>query len=108
MSPEEQKAFMADIGGLNITQIRALIESKYQKITQHGTYYDNGGQYLPPSVYEKMGYDPVAIKALTPSCDRVMHPILGETFRLAILTTGQRGYRGSENSESMSKRPKNT
>ena len=107
MSTAEKQAFMGDIADKNISQIRAILETKFTKRSQHGTYYDHNGEFLPLSVWEKRGYDPEAIKTLTPNSDKRVHPILGETYRVVLIKTGQSGYEGTENAEEMSKRPKN-
>ena len=107
MSIEEKQAFMGDIADKNLSQIRAILETKFRKLSQHGTYYDHNGEFLPLSVWEKRGYDPEAIKTLTPNSDKRVHPILGDTYRVVLIKTGQKGYEGTENAEEMSKRPKN-
>ena len=106
MSIEEKQAFMGDIADKNLSQIRAILETKFRKLSQHGTYYDHNGEFLPLSVWEKRGYDPEAIKTLTPNSDKRVHPILGDTYRVVLIKTGQKGYEGTENAEEMSKRPK--
>ena len=106
MSLAEKQAFMKDIAGKNISEIRAIIETKFRKIAQHGTYYDYEGEFLPLSVWQTRGYDVELIRTMAPSSDRKMHPFLGELFRIVTIKTGQKGYEGTENSEEMSKRPK--
>ena len=104
---DEKEAFMKDICGMSMNQLRPYVENKFQKVEQHGRYYDQGGQFLPLSVWERQGYDPEAIRTKSIAIDKQTHPVLGDTYRVCVLSSGSRGYRGSEASESMSKRPKN-
>ncbi len=47
------------------------------------------GQFLPLSVYEKMGYDTAAIKSKTEPCDIEDHPVLGTTYRVELHGTSR-------------------
>jgi hypothetical protein len=65
-------------------------------------YYADGGEYLPLSVWATRGFDATMIAAKTPERDRRICSILGPTFRVKILSTGNSGTRGTKRASSSS------
>ena len=68
-------------------------------------YFDDKGEFLPLSVWVSQGYDGTDIVANTPATDKKTHPVLGLVYRVAILSTGNRGARGTKESEVICSRP---
>ena len=58
------------------------------------TFFQEGGRFLPLKVWERKGFDPVAIAAHTLPEDITNHPVLGLTYRVRLLATGTRGAKG--------------
>ncbi len=68
-------------------------------------YFDDKGEFLPLSVWVSQGFDGTDIVANTPATDKKTHPVLGLVYRVAILSTGNRGARGTKESEVICSRP---
>ena len=71
---------------------RNTLLSKYEV---HEQFYEDAGQFLPMSVWANKGFDTSMILERSSAADRRMHPVLGETFRVKLLTTGTKGMEGS-------------
>ena len=75
---------------------------KMQAFEEHAEYYDDGGEWLPLSVWAARGFDVEAIALKSRPEDRKPHPIVGETFRVSILRSGHRGNKGATKLDIMS------
>ena len=53
-------------------------------------YYMNGGEFLPLSVWATRGFDANVIKEKIAPEDCREHPVLGTTYRVKILSMGDR------------------
>ena len=69
------------------------------------SYYNDGGEFLPLSVYATQGYDIKKIEELTLPCDVRDHRVLGKTYRVDILALGARGTKGQSQSSEHTARP---
>ena len=69
------------------------------------SYYNDGGEFLPLSVYATQGYDIKKIEELTLPCDVRDHRVLGKTYRVDILALGARGSKGQSQSTEHTARP---
>ena len=72
-------------------------------VEEHVEYYDDGGEFLPLSVWATRGFN-VDINTVPPQ-DKKMHPVLGETYRISILKSGHRGSRGGNKTDTLSGKP---
>ena len=61
-------------------------------------YLDDKGEFLPLSVWVSQGYDGTDIVTNTPATDKKTHPVLGLVYRVAILSTCNRGAKGMKES----------
>jgi hypothetical protein len=77
--------------------------SKYET---HESYYEDKGKFLPLSVWERQGYDVQMIKDRSDPKDKMVHPILGDVYRVRILNTGARGVEGLKQIENLKAREK--
>ena len=75
---------------------------KMQAFEEHAEYYDDGGEWLPLSVWATRGFDVEAIALKSRPEDRRSHPIVGDTFRVSILRSGHRGNKGAKKIDIMS------
>ena len=62
----------------------------------HSEFYDDSAPFYPLSKWEADGFDIEMIKKNTKPWNIRMCPVLGETYRVPILTTGKRGFRGTQ------------
>ena len=76
--------------------------SQYETLVheeEHFEYYNNEGEFLPISVWIQRGFDGALIQENAPARDRRNHPILGESFRVVIQSTGERGQQGARRTD---------
>ena len=94
IAEEEKRKFFADVQDKSGTECVAMARSLMCKYEEHHKFYEERGQFLPLSVWEKNGFPVDKIASDSASCDRKIHPILGECFRVALITTGSAGSLG--------------
>ena len=58
---------------------------------EHGEFYEDGGAFLPLSVWTQQGYNATAIADGALPKDQRDHPVLGKTYRVNIIKAGHRG-----------------
>ena len=85
-----------------VKQAKMILERKGEK----EDYFDDQGSFLPLSVWVAQGYDATAIAANTPAKDQKVHPVLGLVYRVPILTTGNRGAKGTKEVDVIGSRAK--
>ena len=103
---DEKKGFFSEIAGMSMEELKQYCARKFQKVEQHQAYYEDGGQFLPLSVWERKGFPVADIEAKSLPSDRRTHPVLGNTYRVAIMGSGQRGFQGTTSTQGLSKRSK--
>ena len=91
---EEKRKFFADVQDKSAGDCVAMARSLMCKYEEHHKFYEERGQFLPLSVWEKNGFPVDKIASDSASCDKKLHPILGECFRVALITTGSAGSLG--------------
>ena len=89
MSPQEIKHFFQEAKNLGGAEIQEATEKTFVKQHSEEKYYREGGEFLPLSVWEKKGFNAVAIKENSDPSDKMVHNVLGEVHRVAILSTGK-------------------
>ena len=62
--------------------------------------FEEGGSFLPLTVWANKGYDTQAIESLTQASDKQVHPILGECYRVSIMKRIVRGIDGYKTNDS--------
>ena len=97
MTEAEQFDFFSKIGKKKITsELEAFAKESFESFSvQAKTYYD-GGNFVPLSVWETLGYDADQIRTNSAPEDRMTHPVLGDVYRVSILCTATRGETGSK------------
>lgn len=86
---EGQRAFyqfsLADglSGGDKANHIKSFLESK----ERHTDTFAENGEFLPLGVWQVRGFDTALIQAKSLPQDRQVHPILGDTYRLRLVST---------------------
>ena len=58
--------------------------------------FECGGQFLPLGVWRTKGYDAEAIETKTEAKDKDWHPVLGETYRVRLISKGERAWSGEK------------
>ncbi len=94
--------FFQESRSLGMKGTMRLQTDLFSKYSQREEFFENGGSYLPLTVWEKQGYCADDIKSKTPKEDQDQHPILGLTYRVRIFTKGDRGIDGQRRSEDLS------
>jgi len=64
-------------------------------------FFHNNGKFLPLEVWAHKGFDRVRIDTLTSDEDRRVDRVLGMTYRVEIMSTGNRGSEGTITSEAL-------
>ncbi len=79
---------MQSIGQLSGPQAVAKCKEVMTVTEETSETLSDSGRFLPISVCASQGFDTHLIQMHTPAKDRMIHPVLGECFRVAILETG--------------------
>ena len=95
LSHEQQQEFMRSIDGMTGAQKKAHAEEVLTSFESHESYYDHGGEFQPLSVWATRGYDTAAIELYSKPADKMQHPVFGETYRVQVVTCGNRGQKGT-------------
>jgi hypothetical protein len=106
MEPDEQKAFFSDIGGMSMEALKQHCERTFSKTESHGKFYEERGQFLPLSVWAARGFPVEDIEAKSHASDRRFHDVLGMTYRVALMSSGSKGWKGSSSTDALNKRSK--
>ena len=81
----KEAAATADSSGrFNWTRIRGVLISNLTRSVRRIQSAKEHGEFLPLSVWKARGFDPVVIAS---GGDRMQHPVLGEVFRVKLLST---------------------
>ena len=91
---EDRVAFMRDVEGKSPAATIAAADTMMTKYEKREDWYEDGGQFLPLSVWETKGFNIENIRNLTPQSDTQNHPVLGLCYRVKLLATGGRGVSG--------------
>jgi hypothetical protein len=92
-SDEKRQAFMARLDGMNASALATECE-KFVSSEEHEEYYQDGGEFLPLSVWASRGFNTEAISTQSGPSDIKEHSVLGCTYRVRIISSGNRGARG--------------
>ena len=106
MEPDEQKAFFSDIGGMSMEALKQHCERTFSKTESHGKFYEERGQFQPLSVWAARGFPVEDIEAKSHASDRRFHDVLGSTYRVALMSSGSKGWKGSSSTDALNKRSK--
>ncbi len=99
---ERKQAFMKSLESAgSSSEVAIAIQTLEMKEEQH-EYYACDGEFLPLSVWTVRGFDAHRIETLSASKDKRVDPILGEVYRVQIMSVGSGGKRTLTNSESLS------
>ena len=74
---------------ISIKELREVVIQSFLKQRLEVASSSKGGDFLPLSVYQKKGYDCKTIEEKTKPCDIEYHPVLGNTYRVAIHNTSE-------------------
>jgi hypothetical protein len=102
LSDQSKKDFMLSVHGTSGSEAAAIASELIETFKIDQEYYNDGGEFLPLSVWQTRGYDAAMIEANTPERDRRTCSILGKTFRVKILSTGNSGSQGSKRASACS------
>ena len=72
------------------SDVVAKSTAEIKKVMRKTKFGESKGSFLPLSVHARQGFDITAIQERTPPEDRMMHPVLGECYRVATVTAGSR------------------
>ena len=67
----------------------------HPKVEEHNSFYEDGGEFLPLSVWQARGFDIERIRKFTAPQDRRYSDLLGDEYRVRILKTGKAGKEGT-------------
>ena len=104
MEESEKKDFFNEIADMDMDQLRKYVASRFEKVETQGRYFEEGGLFLPLNVWATKGFCAADIESKSLPIDVRVHPVLGTTYRVALVGSGQRNYRGSASTSTMNKR----
>jgi hypothetical protein len=90
-----QAEFYASSDGLSTAAVHKKAEQIVTAKEVHDEYYDDGAPFWPLSKWKNDGFDVEAIVANSKPWNVRTCPVLGLTYRVPILTVGNRGLRGT-------------
>jgi len=97
LSPDDQKEFMKQIGNVEgMANVKAKSQELFRRFTTQEEYFEDGGKFLPLKVWERKGFDAVAIQSHTDKANVIEHPVLGTCYRVSVIGRGTRGATGWE------------
>ena len=96
---EVSQKFFRDAADSSQEMTKGAMTALLEKHQKHETFYEEGGKFLPLAVWERKGFDPVAIATKSDPSDVLEHPVIGTTYRIRLLTSGTRGSSGWSHSE---------
>ena len=91
LSVEQQTAFYEGAHDMERRDMLKKASEILEATEAHGEFYVDGGKFLPLSVWANMGYDVQRIETLTLKEDIKEDRVLGQTYRVKILSTGNKG-----------------
>jgi hypothetical protein len=91
LSPEQQMSFYDGAHDMEAGDLLKKARELLEASEAHGEFYIDGGKFLPLSVWSRMGYDVDRIDRLTLKEDTKEDRVLGKTFRVKVLSTGNKG-----------------
>ena len=94
LTDEEKQKFYKEVQDKSAEEIVASAKKLLTKFESHSKFYAESGKHLPLSVWAAKGFNVDRIRTLTPQSDIQMHNILGECYRVQLLTTGRSGEEG--------------
>jgi hypothetical protein len=92
---DQQVAFYQGVGNMGGADAGATVEELLTGREDHAETIGDGGDYLPLSVWGKMGYNVDDIANNSADGDKQMHKVLGDTYRVRILSKGNTAVRAT-------------
>ncbi len=102
---DKQEEFYKAVAGLGANAAAEQVES-YTHSETHEESFIEGGTFLPLGAWQAKGFDVVAIESRSHASDVVMHPVLGKTYRVRLLSTAHTAKRTLHRDSTVSKRAK--
>ena len=90
---DKKRAFMAKISEMSSVGVAKEAED-FINHESHSEFYVDSGEFLPLTVWQARGFDIVAIVEKSRPSDMKDHDVLGKTYRVSLLTTGNKGEKG--------------
>ena len=103
LEESEKKDFFNEIADMDINQLRQYVANRFERVETQGRYFEEGGLYLPLNVWATKGFCAASIESKSLPIDVKDHPVLGKTYRVALVGSGQRNYKGSASTSTMNK-----
>jgi hypothetical protein len=101
-SEEDRAEFFKTTKGQSSADLKAVHATMQSKYERHEEYYDEGGEFLPLAAWTVKGFDAVSIEGNSTDANTRMHPLLGMTYRVDILSKGKRGAKGESAVDNLS------
>ena len=104
---ELKRDFMRELQGSGGKDVAAKLDTFLQQYDRSEDTYAEGGEFLPLSVWGNRGFNEHDIATKTLDVDKKQHPVLGDTFRVRIVSKSFVKSKGSVRNENMSSGPVN-
>ena len=112
LSDEEKAQFHRDVGTIRSSEnLSKFTQDFLVKSSKREQQFYDGGEFLPLSVWKTRGFDDEAIAKNSSQVDRNVHPVLGEVYRVAIVSCGvarTTGWERKSATESRNKRDRSS
>ena len=100
---KDRQEFFRNSDGCSSDELVSKAKNVLEGYTVKEKFYSNGGSFLPLGVWKSKGYNPEDIEANSKQCDIGWCSVVGRTYRVPILCTGDRGSTGTKESEHIEK-----
>ena len=95
LSVQEQTDFMKAVGETTgQADLSKVANSQMERYSKKANYYVHGGEFLPLDVWANRGFDAARIRDNSATADKMIHPVLGDVYRVATLSSGSKGEQG--------------
>ncbi len=100
LSDDQKLDFYSQLQNCSTQTAVEVFTDKFMKSYEaHEEFYAEGGEFLPLQVWATRGFDADRIRERTPARDIRPHSVLGDTFRVTIMSGGKRGWQGVNREE---------
>ena len=95
MSESDQISFFQDLKTISSAKaLKLKADEAFARYNEEEEFYEEDGRFLPLSVWGNQGFDTSLIRLNSLPKNIKMHSVLGEVFRVPILSMGTRGACG--------------
>ena len=97
-----KQQFMKEIQEVNAKALPQAVNNFFQKFSTKEKNYENGGVFWPLAKWTHEGFDAAKFATGTAQEDIQKHPILGDCYRVVLMSKSDAGSEGTTRGDNMS------